>query len=155
FALGTEDLDAAYVRGDNVICAQCINTGGAQYLDVGLMLFSALPPGVKTPAELAAKYSVDRAAAREVEGWFFGGFRPPPLLLQGELTPAQDRVRMPPGDLRELGWWCGMDLSRGTGGGAYDAVVPRLFRLGDLQLKGRFEFADATGWQSAELTVKS
>jgi hypothetical protein len=150
-----EDLDAAFVRGDNLLCAQCVNTGGAQYLDVGLLLFSALPPGVKTPADLAQKYGVERSAAREVEGWFFGGFRPPPLLLQGELTQSQERVRMPPGDVRELGWYCGMDLSRGTTGFAYDVLVPRLYRLGDLQLKGRFEFADASGWQTADLQVKS
>lgn len=47
----------------------------------------------------------ERELCDRVHGELFAGFRPPPMLLQGELEANGCSVRMPPGDLRELGWY--------------------------------------------------
>lgn len=146
---------AALHRGDNVIAVQCTNTGGAQNCDVALTLVSTMPYGVRSSDDLLAVLRREQEAADHVRDELFGGFRPPPLLLQGELTDDQSAVRMPPGDLRELGWQAAMDLGRGLGGGSMAFELPRLYRVGDVFMKGRAEPADVDGWQTIELQVKT
>ena len=146
---------AAFGRGDNTIAVQCTNTGGAQYCDVAMLVVTSLPPGVRTGEDLQNLLRREQEAADGVQRDLFGGFRPPPLLLQGELDDNQSSVRMPPGDLRELGWYAAMDLSRGLSGGSMNVELARLYRLGDLQLKGRVEAADVAGWQTLDLQVKN
>jgi hypothetical protein len=145
----------AFVRGDNVIAVQGINTGGAQYLDVELRLYFTLPSGARNGAELVEQMKSGRAAIDHVHGDLFGAFRPPPMLLQGELDAAQERVRMPPGDLREIAWFAAMDLSKGVTGGVLQMEAPRMYRLGDLVLRGHVDPVDADGWQQMDLQVKN
>jgi len=154
YPLGGVSLDA-WQRGDNVLAVQCSNTAGAQYLDVGLGFFPALPPTIKTTDDLLKLVRAEQAVAQRCRGDLIAGFRPPPLLLQGELDSNQERVRMAPADLRELAWFAAMDLSRGVLGGPLQVDSPRMYRLGDLQLKGRVSPVQADGWQDLDLQVKN
>ena len=146
---------AAFAPGENLLAVQCDNTGGAQYLDLALACVPTLPQGVKSGDDLLRALAADRDTAAQVARELFGAFRPPALLLQGELDAGQQRVLLPPGDLRELAWWVATDLQKGLGGGSYAVDATRLYRLGDLQLRGRVGAADAAGWQELDLTVKS
>jgi hypothetical protein len=141
--------------GDNLFAVRCENTGGWQHLDVAIAVVTTLPPGAKTSDEVRQVLQDERAAADRVRADLFGAFRPPPLLLQGELDAAQQRPVVPPGDLREVAFWAACDLQRGVLGGNYEATVPRLLRLGDLQLRGKVGPVDASGWQELDIAVKT
>lgn len=145
----------AWQAGDNVLAALCTNVGGAQYFDLRMATVATLPPGVKTAEDLQRVLREDAELGSRVRADLIGGFRPPPLLLQGELDPRQQFVRIPPGDLRDLGWWLAVDLRCGVLGGAVTADASRLFRLGDIAVKGKASAVDAEGWQQLELTLKS
>jgi len=154
FILMGPALDA-WQRGENLLAARCTNTGGWQQFDLSMAQFQTLPPGVKTAADLQQAMREEREQADRVRRELFGAFRAPALLLQGELDAAGATVRIPPGDLRDLGWWLAMHLGCGLQGGSLQLDAYRMFRLGDLVCKGRASAIDATGWQVLEVTVKS
>lgn len=145
----------AWQPGDNLLAAKCVNTGGAQYFDVAIAAFPTLPPGVRTGEDLLRVVREEREQGNRVRGELFGGFRPPPLLLQGELDEKRQFVPIPPGDLRDLGWWLAMDLRLPVLGGNVAADAFRMFRLGDLQVRGKATPVEPDGWQTLELTVKN
>ncbi|MCC7061309.1 MAG: hypothetical protein IT456_00800 [Planctomycetes bacterium] len=149
-----DGLDA-WQRGDNVLAARCTNTGGAQMFDLSMAVLQTLPPGVRTAEDLHRVLREERELCDRVHGELFAGFRPPPMLLQGELEANGCSVRMPPGDLRELGWYLAMDLRCGVQGATFSQDASRILRLGDLQVKARATAVDAEGWQTVEATVKS
>lgn len=144
----------AWTPGTNVLAVQCTNTGGWQHLDLALATFATLPPGTRDD-DLPRLLREDREAAATVRRELFGAYRPPPLLLQGELDDRAQYVRSAPGDLRDLAWWLAMDLRPGVPGGPIQFEAPRLFRLGDIVLRGRATAIDADGWQSIEVAVRS
>ncbi|MFY9345199.1 MAG: hypothetical protein WAT39_22105 [Planctomycetota bacterium] len=145
----------AWQAGENVLAVKCTNTGGAQYCDLGVAAFTAFPPGVRTAEDLQRVVREDSESANKVRGDLFGAFRPPALLLQGELDGKDQFVVIPPGDLRDLAWWVAMDLRPGLLGGAVQAEAWRLFRLGDLAVRGKASAVEPDGWQTLELTVKN
>lgn len=145
----------AWQRGQNLLAVQCTNTGGAQYLDLSLAGLAALPPGARKGDGVQEALRGEREAADRVRRELFPGRRPPPMLLQGELDPSGRTVRIPPADLRELGWWIATDLACGPAGGNVQADATRMLRLGDLRLRGRASAADGEGWQTIEVTVKN
>ncbi|GAB4146618.1 MAG: hypothetical protein Fur0037_14680 [Planctomycetota bacterium] len=149
-----EDLKA-FERGVNSIAARCVNTGGAQYCDIAMSVVTALPAGVRSGEDLLAFLDAEKRETSRVRADLFGAFRPPPLLLEGELDSRQQAVRLPPGDLRDLGWYAAMDLGRAGNGGGVSTDLSRLFRVGDLALRGRASPTDADGWQTIELQVRS
>lgn len=150
-----DDQIAPFTTGDNLLAARCTNVGGAQYFDLSVAVLPALPPGVRTAEQILAALQQDRESAAAVQRDLFGPFRPPALLLQGELDGGAQRVREAPSDLRELGWFVATDLARGVTGGGYQNDVPRMFRLGDLQLRGRIGAVDAEGYQDVDVAVRS
>lgn len=145
----------AWQRGDNTIAVSCHNIGGLQYCNVRIGVIATLPPGSKTIEELQRTMNDDHETAVRAQNELFGPLRPPPVLLHGELDPLRQRVRIPPADLRDLGHWLAMDLSCGKEGGALQLDANRLFRIGDLQLRGRASAIDASGWQTLDVTVKT
>lgn len=145
----------AWQRGENLLAVQCINTGGAQYLDVAAAALPSLPPGTRRGDDVQQAVREEREAAQKVRRELFPDLRPPPMLLQGELDDAGRAVRIAPGDLRELGWWVATDLGYGPSAASVQAEVPRVLRLGDLRLRGRASAADADGWQTIEVSVKN
>lgn len=145
----------AWTPGANVLAAKCTNTGGAQHFDLALATFAALPPGVRNPADLLRVLREDREQGDRVRRELFGAYRVPPLLLQGELDDKQQCVGIPPGDLRDLGWWLATDLRVPLLGGPVTADASRLLRLGDLQVRGKATAVEPDGWQTLDLTVKN
>jgi hypothetical protein len=145
----------AWQPGANVLAAQCTNDQGAQHFDVAVGVLPALPPNVRAAEDLLALVRTDRELADRAQRELFGAYRPPPLLLHGELDGKRQFVAIPPGDLRELAGWVAHDLRCGALGGPVQADAWRMFRLGDLLLRGRATPVDAGGWQTLELTVKS
>ncbi len=144
----------AWQRGENTLAFACLNTGGYQCLDVAVATFATLPTGARTTDDLARLWREEHDRAAGVRGDLFGGYRMPPLLLEGDLQNGL-HVRLPPADLRDLGWWMAMDLRCGVTGGAVAAEAARLYRLGDLVVKGRATAVDTEGWQTIELTVRN
>lgn len=144
----------AWQPGANVIAAKCTNTGGAQHFDVAMAVLAALPPAVRTAEDLLRHVREDTETADRVRRELFNGFRPPPLLLQGELDAKGQGVVIPPGDLRDLAWWLAMDLRTPLTGGPVQADAWRLYRLGDLQLRGKIGPVGADGWQQFDLAIK-
>ncbi|MBM4062728.1 MAG: hypothetical protein FJ265_16770 [Planctomycetes bacterium] len=149
-----DPLDA-WQRGENVLAAHCTNLGGAQYFDLALAVFATLPPGTRTAEDLLRQLREEREQADRLRRDLFGGYRAPPLLLQGELDAQGSSVRIPPGDLRDLGWWLATNLGPGVQGGSVGMDAFRMARLGDLQLRGRASAVDAAGWQVLEVAVKN
>jgi hypothetical protein len=147
-------LDAWQPTG-NLLAAKCVNTGGAQYFDVAVGAFYSLPPAVRTADDLQKLMREEREQGERVRRDLFGGFRPPPLLFQGELDDKQQCVAIPPGDLRELGWWLATDLRPNVLGAPVAADAWRMLRLGDLQVRGKAGPVEPDGWQTLELTVKN
>ncbi len=145
----------AWQPGDNVLAAKCTNTGGGQHFDLAVAAFSTLPAGVRTQEDLLRTVREERELGDRVRGDLFGGFRPPALLLQGELDAKGQYVEIPPGDLRDLAWWLALDLRPSLVGGTVQADAWRLHRLGDLQVRGRADAVEPDGWQTMELTVKN
>lgn len=154
YVVAGEPLDA-WQRGDNVLAVQCFNTGGAQYLDLCLRSIVTLPPGIKSGDDVARLLREASDGANRVRGDLFGAFRMPALLLQGDLDDGGRCARLPPSDLRDLAWWIATDLRCGPGGGGVQADAARLYRLGDLVVKGRASPVDAEGWQTIEAAVKN
>lgn len=149
------DVLDALPAGETVVAVQCTNTGGAQFLDVELVALPTLPPGVRTAEDVLAELRAAREGAARVERELFGPFRPPPMLLQGELDAKGQHVRVPPSDLREIGWWVATDLQRGTAGGTWQLESPRMHELGDLRLRCRAGAVDAGGWQEIEVRLET
>ena len=148
------ELDA-WQRGDNVLAAQCTNIGGAQHFDLQLVAFTALPPGVRDDEGLRKLLREDDEAAEAVRRELFGAFRPPALLLHGDLDANGQAIKQPPSDLRELLWFVAMDLRAGVLGGTVQLDAPRMFRFGDLQLRGKADAVDADGWQTLQVGWKT
>ena len=145
----------AWQRGPNTLAVRCNNTGGAQLLDVRLGQLHSLPPGARTLDDLARMLREEREAADRVRGELFGEFRPPPLLLQGELDGTGSAVQRPPSDLRDLAWWLAMDLRPSVLGGTIAVDAARVYRLSDLQLRGKASAVDVDGWQTLEVQVRN
>jgi hypothetical protein len=145
----------AWQRGHNTIAVRGSNIGGYQVLDVRMGQLHSLPPGARSVDDTARMLREEREAANRVRGELFGDFRPPALLLQGELDKEGACVQRPPSDLRDLAWWLAMDLRPSVLGGSVQADAARLYRLGDLHVRGRATAVDVDGWQTLELTVKS
>jgi hypothetical protein len=148
------DRIAAVQAGENAFAVQCDNTGGAQYLDVAIGVIASMPAGVRAPEALPTALGDQQARSQRARSGLLPAFRPPALVLQGELDALQQRPVPPPGDLRELAFWVACDLQRTTAG-PYAQDVPRLYRLGDLQLRGKVSAVDGTGWQELDVAVKS
>jgi hypothetical protein len=146
---------AAFTPGENTIAVQCSQVGGAQYLDVAIGCIPTLPPGVKSPEDIQKVLNENREAGAQVYRDLFGSYRPPAMLLAGELDSAQQKIVPTPGDLREIPWLAAMDLQRGTLGGTLNLDAYRLYRLGDIHLRGKVTATDATGWQTMEFALKS
>jgi len=154
YLVGGAALDS-WQRGDNTIAVSCDNIGGLQYCSVRVGVVASLPPSAKTFDELQRTLTDELDAAQRARNELFGPLRPPPILLQGELDAARQRIRIAPGDLRDLGHWLATDLSCGNEGGALQLDANRMFRLGDVQLRGRATAIDGDGWQTLEVTVKT
>ena len=150
----TGDALDAWRRGDNVVAVRCTNTGGYQCADLAMAIYTQLPPRARTGEDIAKIREEERRQVGGVRGDLFGGYRMPALLLEGDLENGTN-VRLPPSDLRDLGWWMAMDLRCGVTGGSVSADAWRMYRLGDLQVKGRATAVDVDGWQTLELTVKN
>ena len=145
----------AWQKGNNVLAVRCTNTGGYQCLDVRMAAFTTLPANARTPDDLQKQLREERELADRVRRDLFGDFRPPALLLHGDLTADGQGVKQPPADLRELAWWIAMDLRCGALGGAVQADLARVYRFGDLQVRGKASAVDAEGWQTIDVTVKN
>jgi hypothetical protein len=152
-ALGAA-LDA-WQPGVNVIAAKCVNGQGAQHFDLGVAVLPALPANVRTAEDVLGLVRTEREQAERARSDLFGAYRPPPLLLHGELDPRRQCVAIPPGDLRELAGFVAHDLRCGRLGGPVEVDAWRMFRLGDLLVRGRAGAVDAAGWQTIEATVRS
>ena len=145
----------AWQKGDNTLAVRCTNTGGYQCLDVRMAAFLTLPAGARNPEDLQKQLREERELANRVRGELFGALRPPALLLHGDLTADGQSVKLPPADLRELAWWIAMDLRCGMLGGAVQADLARVYRFGDLQVRGKASAVDVEGWQTIDVTVKN
>lgn len=155
YIIAGKQLAAMSSGGAGLLVASCENTGGAQMFDLAMSVLPSLPAGVKSAEDLQQVLDQGRQTADHVSREFVGSFRPPALLLHGELDAEKQRVRCPPGDVRELAFWVACDLEHGVTGGAYQQEIPRLYRLGDVQLKGKVLPVDAEGWQTLDVTVKN
>ena len=153
YVIAGDALDA-WKRGDNLITARCINTGGTQYCDISIASLLSLPPGVRGTDNIQKALQEARSAANKVHRELFGDYRAPGLLLQGELDKNR-YVRIPPTDLRDIAWWIATDLRHGAKAGSISNEAPRMFRLGDLEVRGRAGQADAEGWQEIEAKVRN
>jgi hypothetical protein len=147
-------LDAVQT-GANTLAVKCTNGGGAQYLDLAMAVMPSLPPGAKSADDVLKLVRDEAEAGNRVRGDLFGGYRPPPLLLHGELDGKGQAVTIPPGELRDLGWWLATDLRPSVVGGSVNADAWRLLRLGDLQLRGKASAVEPDGWQTIEVSVKN
>lgn len=149
------DALASWQRGDNLLAARCINIGGAQYCDIGVETLLSLPPRVRAAADIEQALNEARDAAAKVRRELFGGYRVPALVLQGELDPKGEHVEIPPADLRDVAWFVATDLRAGSSGGTVSADASRMFRLGDLEIRGRAGVVGADGWQRVEVRVEN
>jgi hypothetical protein len=154
YVVAGKALDA-WQAGENTLALRCTNIGGAQFLGIQVSCFPTLPRGLRNDDELLAALREEREAAQKVHRELFGAYRMPPLLLHGDLDASRRTVRIPPGDLRDLAWWLAMDVRCGTSGGSIHAEARRLFRLGDLKVRGTATATDADGWQTLTYSVKN
>ncbi|MCK5942122.1 MAG: hypothetical protein KAI24_09150 [Planctomycetes bacterium] len=145
----------AWRRGDNVLAVKCTNIGGAQYLDLGLKYFSRLARGQREVGDLKKALAAERNQANRVRRALFGPYRPPAMLLQGELAAGQTHVAHAPADLREVAWWVATDLRCGPLGGNVKLDAPRMWELGDLRIRGRATAVDELGWQTIKAKVRT
>ncbi|MFN3241012.1 MAG: hypothetical protein ACE37K_05795 [Planctomycetota bacterium] len=145
----------AWQRGDNLLAVQCSNVGGAQYLDVGLKYFPRLARGQRRVEDLKKALRDERNQANRVRRALFGPFRPPAMLLQGELDEDATHVVHRPVDLREVAWWVATDLRCGPFGGAVKLDAPRMWELGDLRVRGRASAVDELGWQTIKVKLET
>ena len=154
YIVAGKQLAAMQQGGEGLLAVSCNNIGGAQLCDVAVGVMPSLPAGVKTAEDLQQTIDQQRQVADHVWREFFGAFRPPGLLLHGELDKNGARPAIPPVDVRELAFWAACDLERGVTGGSYQQELPRIFRLGDVKLQGKVNPVGADGWQTMELSVK-
>ena len=154
YIIAGKQLAAMQNGGEGLLAVSCSNIGGIQYCDVAVGVLPSLPAGVKTAEDLQQTFNQQREVADHVSREFFSAYRPPGLLLHGELDKAGTRVAVPPGDLREIGFWAACDLERGVTGGSYQQEIPRMLRLGDLKLTGKVNPVGADGWQTMEIGFK-
>lgn len=145
----------AWQRGENIIAVKCSQIGGSQYLDVNLSYFSKLARNHRKVADLQKAIREERNAANRIKNALFGPFRPPPMLLQGELDKDRETVWKSPADLREIAWWVAMDMRCGPFGGSIKMNATRLRELGDIKIRGRATAIDTEGWQTITATVKT
>ncbi len=145
----------AWQRGENIIAVKCSQIGGSQYLDVNLRYFSKLARNHRKVADLQKAIREERNAANRMKNALFGPFRPPPMLLQGELDKDRETVWKSPADLREIAWWVAMDMRCGPFGGSIKMNATRLRELGDIKIRGRATAIDTEGWQTITATVKT
>ena len=145
----------AWKRGENIIAVKCSQIGGSQYLDVNLRYFSKLARNHRKVADLQKAIREERNAANRMKNALFGPFRPPPMLLQGELDKGRETVWKSPADLREIAWWVAMDMRCGPFGGSIKMNATRLRELGDIKIRGRATAIDTEGWQTITATVKT
>jgi hypothetical protein len=148
-----EALDA-WQSGLNTFAVHCTNIGGYQLLDVRMAMVHQLPAGARSVAELPDALRKHGGDSDRTRGDLFGGFRAPPLLLDGELDGKRQCMRLTPGDLRDVAFWLAMDLRQAASGGV-QVDLGRMFRLGDLLVRGRAGPVAADGWQQLELTIAS
>lgn len=148
------DLDA-WRPGENTIAVRCNDIGGGRRVDVAVANVLRLPTGVTSTDELVTLQRGDRQTTARLRSELFSGYRAPPLLLAGDLNEEGSALAKGPEELRELGVWLAMDLNYGFSGDRIDAVVPRVFRVGDLKLVGTVSATDADGWQTMTATVRS
>lgn len=153
FLMG-DDL-AAWRPGENTIVVQCSDIGGARWVDVAMASLMALPTGVSSTDELIALQRGDQQTTSRLRSELFSGYRAPPLLLHGDLNKERTALQRGPEELRELGTWLAMDLQYGVSGARIETTVPRVYRVGDLQLIGSVGAVDADGWQTMTATVRS
>lgn len=144
----------AWQAGANTLAVRCTQIGGAQYLDLAAAAVHTLPAGVKSPEELTRALHDEQRQGNELRQQFCGPMRPPAVLLQGELDGAGQSVKLPPSDLRDLAFWAAMDLRPGLAGGAVDAEIGRVWRFGDVRLRGTASAVAADGWQSLDLAAR-
>lgn len=145
----------AWKRGMNTIAVKCSQIGGVQYLDVNLRYFSRLARNHRKVADLQKAIREERTAANRVKNALFGPFRPPALLLQGELDKDRQTIWKSPADLREIAWWVAMDMRCGPMGGSIKMDATRLRELGDIKIRGRASPIGTDGWQTITATVKT
>jgi hypothetical protein len=153
YAVAGKALDA-WQPDANTLAVRCSQIGGAQYLDVAVAVVASLPPGAKSADDLLRSLREEQQQGNALREQFCGPMRPPALLLHGELDGSAQFLRLPPTDLRDLGFWAAMDLRPGLAGGQVDAVVGRVWRLGDLRLRGTASAIAADGWQTLDLAVR-
>lgn len=140
--------------GTNTLAVRCDQASGAQYLDVALAAVASLPNGVKSPEDLTKALREEQHLGNEVRGQFCGPLRPPALLLHGELDGAGQFQKLPPSDLRDLAAWAAMDLRPGLAGGPVAAEIGRVWRLGDVTLRGTASAVGEGGWQTLDLAAR-
>ncbi|MFN9947471.1 MAG: hypothetical protein ACK56S_11530 [Planctomycetota bacterium] len=153
YAVAGKALDA-WQGGGNTLAVRCNQIGGAQYLDVAVAAIASLPPGAKSADDLLRALREEQQQGNALREQFCGPIRPPALLFHGELDGGGQFLRLPPTDLRDLGFWAAMDLRQGLAGGAVDAEIGRVWRLGDLRLRGTAGAVAADGWQTLDLAVR-
>lgn len=145
----------SWQRGNNVVAVKCTNIGGTQYLDVGLRYFTKLGRNQKKVEDLKVALRKEREAAGRVRSALFAPYRPPAMLLQGELDEEAQYVWKSPADLREIAWWVAMDMRCGPLGGTIKMQAPRLYQLGDIRIRGRATAIDTDGWQTITVKVET
>lgn len=143
---------AALVTGVNVLAARCENTGGAAVLDVGLVL-SDRP--LSDPARTAEVLLEPLRAADRVRNELFVDWRSPPILCAGQLDAERERIALPPIELRDVAPYLALDLDRAAVARTWSAMLPRTWKLGDVQLKVRTDAIDAHGRQRLSAAVDS
>jgi hypothetical protein len=153
YVVAGKALDA-WQGGGNTLAVRCNQIGGAQYLDVAMAAVANLPAGAKSADDLLRAMREEQQQGNALREQFCGPIRPPAVLLHGELDGAAQFVKLPPTDLRDLGFWAAMDLRQGLAGGPVDAEIGRVWRLGDLRLRGTAGAVGADGWQTLDLAVR-
>lgn len=144
----------AWQAGTNTLAVRCTQIGGAQYLDLAAAGVHSLPAGVKSPEELTRALHEDQRLGNELRQQLCGPIRPPAVLLHGELDNAGQSLKLPPSDLRDFAFWAAMDLRPGLAGGVVDAEIGRVWRFGDLRLRGTAGPVDNNGWQTLDLAAR-
>jgi hypothetical protein len=144
----------SWQAGTNTLAVRCDQVGGAQYLDVALASIATLPNGVKSPEDLTKTLRDEQHAGNQLRDQFCGPLRPPAMLLHGELDGSGQWQKLPPTDLRDLAAWAAMDLRPGLAGGAVDAEIGRVWRLGDVTLRGTASAVGEGGWQTLDLAAR-
>lgn len=153
YVVAGKALDAWQSNG-NTLAVRCSQIGGAQYLDVAVAAVANMPASAKSAEDLLRVLREEAHQGNVLRDQFCGPLRPPAVLLHGELDGGAQFLRLPPTDLRDLGFWAAMDLRPGLAGGPVDAEIGRVWRFGDLRLRGTAGAVAADGWQTLDLAVR-